>query len=168
MKDDLLNGLSEFIELVRSGDFYKDYDLSMELLGKADAALKAFRTTPAATKSADAPVVSIQQMALARFNVHEYVDDYEYRGDQDYKPNEHERALLEDAICGAIAEIEAIHHNALPDHGGADAGVGAFSWKQISAYEACNGTIWRTADEARAESKRASYALSKRAPACGD
>jgi hypothetical protein len=30
-----------------------------------------------------------------------------------------------------------------------------FVWHQLNAYEACNGTLWRTADEAAAESERA-------------
>ena len=30
-----------------------------------------------------------------------------------------------------------------------------FVWHQLNAYEACNGTLWRTADEAMAESERA-------------
>jgi hypothetical protein len=30
-----------------------------------------------------------------------------------------------------------------------------FVWRQLNAYEACNGTLWRTADEAAAESERA-------------
>lgn len=37
-------------------------------------------------------------------------------------------------------------------------GLQPFSWRQVNAYEACNGTIWRTAKEARAESKRATDA----------
>lgn len=35
-------------------------------------------------------------------NVHEYVESYEFRGDQDYTPNDHEKALIEDAILGFL------------------------------------------------------------------
>jgi hypothetical protein len=35
--------------------------------------------------------------------VHEYVSDYEYRGDQDHVPTDDERAMLEDAIEGYLA-----------------------------------------------------------------
>jgi len=39
-------------------------------------------------------------------NVAEYVHDYEFRGDTDYRPTEAERILIEDAIHGYIASIE--------------------------------------------------------------
>lgn len=35
-------------------------------------------------------------------SVHEYVGGYEFRGDQDYTPTDHERALIEDAINGYL------------------------------------------------------------------
>jgi hypothetical protein len=35
-----LSDIYEFIELVRSGEFYSDYDQSTECLGKADKAFK--------------------------------------------------------------------------------------------------------------------------------
>lgn len=37
--------------------------------------------------------------------VHEYVENYEFRGDGDYTPNEGECVLIEDAIHGFIAEL---------------------------------------------------------------
>lgn len=36
--------------------------------------------------------------------VHEYVQDYEWRGDQDHTPTDDEKALIEDAINGYLAE----------------------------------------------------------------
>lgn len=44
--------------------------------------------------------------ALREFDAHEYVDGYEFRGDGDYTPTDHEKALIEDAILGAIGAIE--------------------------------------------------------------
>jgi hypothetical protein len=44
--------------------------------------------------------------AIRDFRVRDYVNDYEFRGDSDYAPNEHEKALIEDALLGAIALIE--------------------------------------------------------------
>lgn len=38
-------------------------------------------------------------------SVHEYVERYEFRGDQDYTPNEHEKALIEDAINGYVGAM---------------------------------------------------------------
>ncbi len=35
--------------------------------------------------------------------VHEYVETYEFRGDTDYTPNDHEKTLIEDAIAGYLA-----------------------------------------------------------------
>lgn len=35
-------------------------------------------------------------------NVHEYVESYEFRGDQDYTPNDREKVLIEDAIAGYL------------------------------------------------------------------
>lgn len=38
-------------------------------------------------------------------SVHEYVERYEFRGDQDYTPNDHEKALIEDAINGYVGAM---------------------------------------------------------------
>lgn len=40
--------------------------------------------------------------------VHEYIADYEYRGDQDHVPTEDERAMLEDAIEGYLASTPRV------------------------------------------------------------
>jgi hypothetical protein len=51
-----------------------------------------------------APTVS----AKALITVEEYVDGYCWRGDEgDYTPNEHEKALLIDALHGAVEEVSA-------------------------------------------------------------
>jgi hypothetical protein len=47
--------------------------------------------------------------------VHEYVHDYEYRGDQDHVPTEDERAMLEDAIEGYIAILPPKLSGGSPD-----------------------------------------------------
>lgn len=40
-------------------------------------------------------------------SVNEYVDGYEFRGEQDYTPNDHEKTIIEDAICGYLAMLPA-------------------------------------------------------------
>jgi hypothetical protein len=57
-KPDALMALADFIERVRSGHFYADYDAATESLGNADRALKALRTAAAAS-SAGAGTVSV-------------------------------------------------------------------------------------------------------------
>lgn len=40
-------------------------------------------------------------------NVHDYVNDYEFRGEVDYTPTEGERAMIEDAIEGYLNDARA-------------------------------------------------------------
>lgn len=47
-RNEALADLFEFIEIIRNGDFYTDYDASVELLGKADRAL-AYLAAPVET-----------------------------------------------------------------------------------------------------------------------
>lgn len=56
-----LEQLEDFIERVRSGHFYTDYDAATESLGNADRALKALATPPAPTRE------RIAQALLDRF-----------------------------------------------------------------------------------------------------
>jgi len=44
--------------------------------------------------------------AIQDFDVREYVEEYEFRGDGDYMPNDQEKTLIEDAILGAVGIIE--------------------------------------------------------------
>lgn len=43
---------------------------------------------------------------LREFDAHHYAEDYEFRADGDYKPNEQEKALIEDAVLGALGVVE--------------------------------------------------------------
>lgn len=44
-------------------------------------------------------------------SVHEFVAEYEFRGDTDYAPNDHEKALIEDALHGFLATKEEEHND---------------------------------------------------------
>ena len=43
---------------------------------------------------------------ISTMTVSEFVNEYEFRGDADYTPNDHEKTLIEDAIHGWIASQE--------------------------------------------------------------
>lgn len=64
------------------------------------------RTIRAALEAAMA--VEVLTTANELMTVEEYVDGYCWRGDEgDYTPNEQEKALLIDALHGAIGEVDA-------------------------------------------------------------
>lgn len=48
---------------------------------------------------------------LISVNVADYARDYEFRGDYDYKPNDNEQTLIEDAIHGFLHELEMTFRN---------------------------------------------------------
>ncbi len=83
---------------------------SAELTGALVAEALALLSAPVA--GADVyPSANAKGQAMT--SIHDYVSEYEYRGDQDYKPNEHEQAMLEDAINGYIAETKVASPSAM-------------------------------------------------------
>lgn len=68
--------------------------------------------SPSPPPSAGVDAVAVK--ALLNFDVREYVDEYEFRGDAgDYQPTERERVLLEDAIAGVVGSIHDAIRSAL-------------------------------------------------------
>lgn len=61
---------------------------------EAEAALSAALSVPAAAVVGE-PITP-----------HQFAQEYEFRGDTDYTPNDGERTMIEDAICGYLAAIE--------------------------------------------------------------
>lgn len=61
------------------------------------------------------------RQAILDFNVEEYVDGYEFSGDEGfYSPTEDERALLTDAIHGVISELSLTTREEAPAEAGED------------------------------------------------
>jgi hypothetical protein len=81
-------------------------DFIYQVQDYSHAKRKAAMLWPLVRLSATSPGDGARDV-LHEFDVHQYVSDYEFRADQDYKPNEHEQAILEDAINGVISGIEA-------------------------------------------------------------